>query len=39
MFETFLSFVLPVAKEILLTAAGALLAYTLNKLQAHFFGA
>ena len=39
MLEALASFFLPVAKEILLTAAGALLAYTFNKLQAHFFGA
>jgi hypothetical protein len=36
MFETIASFVLPVLKDILWTAAAALLAYALNKLQAHF---
>jgi hypothetical protein len=39
MFETFLSFVLPVAKEILWAAAGALLTYSFNTLQTYFFGA
>jgi hypothetical protein len=33
MFETIASFVLPVLKDILWTAAAALLAYALNKLQ------
>jgi hypothetical protein len=36
MFETFASMVIPVLKDFLWTAAVALLAYTLNKLQAHF---
>ena len=36
MFEAFTSFLLPVLKDILWTAAAALLAYTLNKLQSHF---
>jgi hypothetical protein len=35
MFETIASTVLPVLKDILWTAAAALLAYALNKLQAH----
>lgn len=39
MFETIASFVLPVLKDILLTAAAALLAYTLNKLQTYFANA
>jgi hypothetical protein len=33
MFETIASIVLPVLKDILWTAAAALLAYALNKLQ------
>jgi uncharacterized protein (DUF2267 family) len=36
MFESILSAVLPVLKDILWTAAAALLAYTLNKIQSHF---
>jgi hypothetical protein len=36
MFEFLLSAVLPVFKDILWTAAAALLAYALNKLQTHF---
>ena len=36
MFETILAAVVPVLKDILWTAAAALLAYTLNKLQAQF---
>jgi hypothetical protein len=36
MFEAICSAVLPVLKDILWTAAAALLAYTLNKIQAHF---
>lgn len=35
MFKTIASFVLPVLKDILWTAAAALLAYALNKFQAH----
>jgi hypothetical protein len=35
MFKTIASFVLPVLKDILWTAAVALLAYALNKFQAH----
>jgi len=36
MFETILAAVVPVLKDIFWTAAAALLAYALNKLQAHF---
>jgi hypothetical protein len=36
MFEALLSYVLPVLKDLLWTAAAALLAYTLNKFQSHF---
>ena len=36
MFETILSYVLPVLKDLLWTAAAALLAYALNKLQFQF---
>ena len=36
MFEAILSSVLPVFKDLLWTAAAALLAFTLNKLQSHF---
>jgi hypothetical protein len=36
MFEAFASAVFPVLKDILWTAAAALLAYALNKLQTHF---
>jgi hypothetical protein len=36
MFETILSYVLPALKDLLWTAAAALLAYTLNKIQSHF---
>jgi len=36
MFESLLGIVLPVLKDLLWTAAVALLAYTLNKLQSHF---
>jgi hypothetical protein len=36
MFETLISSVLPVLKDLLWTAAAALLAYTLNKIQSHF---
>jgi len=35
MFEAIASFVLPVLKDILWTAAAVLLAYALNKFQAH----
>jgi len=35
MFEAIASFVLPVLKDILWTAAAALLAYALNKFQSH----
>jgi len=38
MFEAILSSVLPVLKDLLWTAAAALLAFTLNKLQSHFQG-
>ncbi len=36
MFEAIASAVLPVLKDIFWTAAAALLAYTLNKLQSKF---
>jgi hypothetical protein len=36
MFETIFSAVLPVLKDLLWTAAAALLAYSLNKLQSQF---
>jgi hypothetical protein len=36
MFESLLSVVLPVFKDILWTAAAALLAFALNKLQSKF---
>jgi len=36
MFEAFASVVLPVFKDILWTAAAALLAFALNKLQSKF---
>jgi uncharacterized protein (DUF2267 family) len=36
MFESILAAVLPVIKDLLWTAAAALLAYALNKLQSHF---
>jgi hypothetical protein len=36
MFEALISSVLPVLKDLLWTAAAALLAYALNKLQSHF---
>jgi hypothetical protein len=36
MFEAILSAVLPIVKDILWTAAAALLAYALNKLQFQF---
>jgi len=36
MFETFVSMVIPVFKDFLWTAAIALLAYALNKIQSHF---
>jgi len=36
MLEALTSFILPLAKDIFMTAAAALLAYALNKLQAHF---
>jgi len=38
MFEAILSSVLPVLKDLLWTAAAALLAFTLNKLQSQFQG-
>jgi hypothetical protein len=36
MFEAILGAVIPVFKDLLWTAAAALLAYALNKLQSHF---
>jgi len=36
MFEAILFYVLPVLKDLLWTAAAALLAYTINKVQSHF---
>jgi hypothetical protein len=36
MFETILGIVLPVVKDLLWTACGALLAYAINKIQSHF---
>jgi hypothetical protein len=36
MFESLFSFVIPFVKEVLMTAAAALLAYALNKVQSHF---
>jgi hypothetical protein len=36
MFEALASVVLPFLKDLLWTAAVALLAYTLNKVQSHF---
>jgi len=36
MFEAILGAVIPVLKDLLWTAAAALLAYALNKLQSHF---
>jgi hypothetical protein len=36
MFEAIFSTVLPVFKDLLITAAAALLAYGLNKLQSYF---
>jgi hypothetical protein len=36
MFESLLGAVLPFFKDLLWTAAAALLAYTLNKVQSHF---
>ncbi len=36
MFEAILSSVLPVLKDLLWTAAAALLAYALNKIQSQF---
>jgi hypothetical protein len=36
MFESLLGAVLPIFKDLLWTAAVALLAYTLNKFQSHF---
>jgi hypothetical protein len=36
MFETIASMVFPVLKDILWTAAAALLAYALNKFQSYF---
>lgn len=36
MFEAILGVVIPVLKDLLWTAAAALLAYALNKLQSHF---
>jgi hypothetical protein len=36
MFDAILSCVLPVLKDLLWTAAAALLAYTLNKIQSQF---
>jgi hypothetical protein len=36
MFEAIFSVVLPIVKDFLMTAAAALLAYGLNKLQSYF---
>lgn len=36
MFEALFSSVLPILKDLLWTAAAALLAYTLNKIQSQF---
>jgi hypothetical protein len=36
MFEAIFSFVLPIVKDLLWTACGALLAYAINKIQSHF---
>jgi hypothetical protein len=36
MFESLIGTLLPVLKDLLWTAAAALLAYTLNKIQSHF---
>jgi hypothetical protein len=36
MFESLFSFVIPFVKEIVVTAAAALLAYALNKVQSYF---
>jgi hypothetical protein len=36
MFESFISFVVPIVKDLLWTAAAALLAYALNKFQSQF---
>ena len=36
MFEAIASFVLPIIKEVLMTAAAALLVYAFNKVQSYF---
>jgi hypothetical protein len=36
MFESLLEAMLPFLKDIVWTAAAALLAYTINKIQSHF---
>jgi hypothetical protein len=36
MFEAILGSILPIVKDLLWTACGALLAYVINRIQSHF---